>query len=126
MGASVLNQLMVFQRGLQSSYQAQANKINFCNQPPGPLKLPSEDTVWLIIKLFICNTYNLTMQLYVYHLYSYSYFHCTTTPITFYIFLFFYVIYHLYKIFNSCAHNNNCPHLDYYTLYRSITLVSAD
>ena len=77
MGASVLNQLMVFQRGLQSSYHAQANEINFCNQPPGPLKLPSEDTVWLIIKLFISNTYNLTMQLYVYHLYSYSYFHCT-------------------------------------------------
>ena len=74
------------------AWAAQANKTDFCNQPPGPLKLPLEDPVCLI-KLFICNTYNLTMQ--GYHLYSYSYFHCTTTPITFYIFLFFYVIYHL-------------------------------
>ena len=90
------------------AWAAQANKIDFCNQPPVPLKLPSEDPVWLI-KLFICNTYNLTMQ--GYHLYSYSYFHCTTTDNVLYIpFLLCHLpsvtCFRKNKIINSCTHNN--------------------
>ena len=60
----------VQQRVPCSSSHAKANEIDFCDQAlamdPESLKLLSEGPVWLI-KLFVCNTENLTMQFY--HLY---------------------------------------------------------
>ena len=80
--------------------------------------------------LFICNTDNLTMQFSLLFIYSYPHFHCTDNIL--YQFFFLYVMYHLLHAVGKTnylfpVHTiTNCPHLHYYTLYKSITLVSAD